>query len=199
MPRYLVAFLALVLACAQSPFTARASTIVGTAERSIVQVGETFAVTFVGDAEGIPSADCWATITFDGLLAEPLSVEETAFPGWAAGSGPGHGIYPDWPGIVKIFEQSSMDYVNPPAGTTTSVVTLRALAPGELVIALRGSAAEVGNFYTEFWNPYLTYEPVRIQIVPEPSIAALFALGLAAIARQRRARGVSVTDPGAPS
>jgi hypothetical protein len=118
------------------------------------------------------------------LLAEPLTFHQEPFtthgnPWIRFHSEVGGGLCPG--GFIDIFQQEAVDSDHGfgPNGPTKSAITLRSIAPGELVLRLT-DASDPPARYTSFFGD-ITYEPVRILIVPEPSIAALFALGLVAM------------------
>jgi len=178
---------ALVLALAAP---AGASTIVAAAGQPFYLVGDVITVSFIGDPEGSGISSCEATVAFDEALAEGLTFHQEPFttngnPWIRFRSEVGGGIYPG--GFIDIFNQESTLYDQGigPDGPTTSVITLRAVAPGELVLRLT-DASDPPARRTSFFGD-ITYEPLHIVIVPEPGTAMLLALGLVAMASRCRA------------
>jgi hypothetical protein len=159
---------------------AHAATLTITSDKSTYQVGESITLTVLGDSGGVPDLAINGRLLFEPELAEHVSASQSQLTSFGSilwiRTALSHGE-----GFADAFDQT--------VGTTpftvdqalTSIVVLRAIAPGELNFDW---AVDFGVDSLGFFG--LTNAPGgSVTIVPEPSTGWLLALGLAALCSQR--------------
>ena len=164
---------------------ASAATLTMTPDKSVYQVGEPIVISIFGDAEGAEAPVVSGRILFDPDLAEFVEANQELL---TSPNPPGPSL-PWSPGPLDFGEGFADAFLQGPGSpnafpvdnTLSASVTLRATAPGTLDLAWQTETGQTPLIFFSLRNA----PGASVQIVPEPSAAALLALGIALMSWRR--------------
>ena len=164
---------------------ASAATLTMTPDKGVYQVDELIVISIFGDAEGAEDNVVRGRILFDPDLAESVESSQELL---TSPNGP-NASTPWLPGTLELGEGFADAFFQgvggpnlfPVDNTLSASVTLRATAPGTLDLTWQTAPPQSKLLFFAIGSAPGT----SVQIVPEPSTAALFALGIALMSWRR--------------
>jgi hypothetical protein len=169
--------------------SAAATTLTVVSDKPTYLVGETITLTITGDTEGAADAEILGQLTYEAALTSTVASSQTQHNSNVSGAWT-LGALPIGDGFATVFNQI-VDFSGFPRTVfevQVATVTLVADAPGTVHVSWSSSPGFELDFFGINLGNLPSLQATSFEIVPEPALGVLLALGGVALASGARRR-----------